>query len=113
MIKDLKPNTLLLGDSIVAGQSRYPSVWNEYFAPINVLNLGIGGDCIENVLLQTIDLPLQSSVKSVVILCRANNIPINTPYDIADCIISIASIFLKKSSGINVSVCGLIPLDEC
>ena len=32
----------------------------------------------------------------------------------ADCIISIASaIFQKKSSGINVSVCVLIPRDEC
>ena len=44
MIKDAKPNALLLGDSIVAGLSRYPNVWNEYFAPRNPLNLGIGGD---------------------------------------------------------------------
>ena len=48
MIKDSKP--LLQGDSIVAGQSRYPNVWNEYLAPINALNLGIGGDFVENVL---------------------------------------------------------------
>ena len=26
MIKDAKPNTLLLGDSIIAGVSRYPNV---------------------------------------------------------------------------------------
>ena len=44
MIKNAKPCTLLLGDSIVAGLSRYPNVWNEYFAPINALNLGIGRD---------------------------------------------------------------------
>ena len=44
MIKDSKLNTLLLGDSIVVGISRYPNVWNEYFTPINMLNLGIGGD---------------------------------------------------------------------
>ena len=50
MIKDSKPNTFLLGDSILAGLSKHPNVWNEYFAPINTLNLGIGGDCIENVL---------------------------------------------------------------
>ena len=41
MIKDSKPNTLLLRDSIVASQSRYPNVWNEYLASINALNLGI------------------------------------------------------------------------
>ena len=44
MVKGSKPNTLLLGDSIVAGLSRHPTIWNEYFATINALNLGIGGD---------------------------------------------------------------------
>ena len=113
MIKDAKPNTLPLGDSIVAGLSRYPYVWNKYFAPINILNLGIGGDRVESALWRAIDLLLPSSVKNVVILCGTNNIPIDTPRDIADCIISIDSIFPKKSSGIDVSVCGLIPRDEC
>ena len=55
MNNDAKPNTFVLGDSIVAGLSRYPNVWNEYFAPINVLNLGIGGDRVENALWQAID----------------------------------------------------------
>ena len=81
MIKDAKPNTLLLGDSIVAGLSRYLNAWNKYFALINMLNLGIGGDCAENVLWPAINLPLPSSVKNVVILCGSNNIPIDTPRD--------------------------------
>ena len=50
-------------------------------------------------------------MKNVVILC-GTNIPIDTPHDTADCIISIGSIFQKKSSGIDVSVCGSIPSDE-
>ena len=111
-IKDSKPNTLLLGDSIAVGLSRYPNVWNEYFAQINTLNLGIGGDRVENVLWRAIHLPLPSSVKNVVILCGTNNISIDTPRDKADCIISISSILQKKSGGINVSICGLIPRDE-
>ena len=77
------------------------------------MNLGIGGDRVENALWRVIDLPLPSSVKNVVILCGTNNIPIDTPHEIADCIISIGSISQKKSSGIDVSVCGLIPRDEC
>ena len=113
LIKDSKPSTLLLGDSIVTGLSRYPNIWNKYFAPINALNLGIGGNHVENFLWRTIDLPLPPSVKNVVILCGTSNIPINTPRDIADCIISIGSVSQRKSSGINVSVCGLIPRDEC
>ena len=31
----------------------------------------------------------------------------------ADCVISIGSIFSKKSNDINVSVCGFLPGDEC
>ena len=107
MIKDSKPNTLLLGDSIVAGLSRYPNVWNEYLVPINTLNLGIGGDRVENVL------PLPSSVKNIVIMYGANNIPVGTPRNIADCIISIDYTFRKKPNDINVNVCGLIPRDDC
>ena len=111
-IKDSKPNTLLLEESIVAGLSRYLNVWNEYFAHINALNLGIGGDRVEIVLWRAIDLPLPSSVKNFVILCGTNNISIDTPRDIADCIISIGSILQKKSCGINASICGLIQRDE-
>ena len=102
MIKDAKPNALLLGDSIVACLSRYPNVWNEYFAPRNALNLGIGGDRVENALWRAIYLPLPPSVKNVVILCGTNNIPIDTPCYIVDCIINIGSIFQKRSSSIDV-----------
>ena len=77
------------------------------------MNLGIGGDGAENFLWRAIDLPSPSSVKNVVILRRTNNISIDTPREIADCIISIYYIFQKKSSGINVSAYGLIPRDEC
>ena len=55
---------------------------------------------------------LLSSVKNVVILFWTNNIPIDIPRDIADCIISTSSIFQKKSSGIDVSACGLFLRDE-
>ena len=91
-IKDSKSHTLLLGDSIVAGLSGYPNVWNEYLAPINALNLGIGGDRAKNVLWRAINLTLQSSVNNFVIMCETNNISIDTPRGIADCIISIGSV---------------------
>ena len=41
MMKDSKPNTLLQGDSIVVGLSRYPNVWDEILALINALNLSM------------------------------------------------------------------------
>ena len=53
------------------------------------------------------------SIYSCVILCGSNAISIDTSHDIGDCIISIGSIFQKKSSSINVNFCGLIRRDEC
>ena len=71
-----------------------------------------GGDCLKNILWKANNWPLLLSMKNIVKLCRTNNIPIDTPCDIADCIISKGSIFWKKSNGITVSVCGLLPLDK-
>ena len=37
-------STLLIGDSIMAGLSRYSNIWNRYFKPLSAINCGIGGD---------------------------------------------------------------------
>ena len=37
MINDAKPNTLLLGDSIVAGLSRYPIVWRRLYIAMAIV----------------------------------------------------------------------------
>ena len=62
-----------------------------------MLNLSIGGDHVDNVLWRAINLPLPLSVKNVVILCVTNNIPTDTPSDIADCIIGSASLVVLMS----------------
>ena len=61
-----------------------------------------GGAYVEIFLWETINLPLPSSMKNV-----------DTPSDIADCIISMRTIFQKKFSGINVTLCDLILRGEC
>ena len=40
----------VIGDSIVAGLRRYPMVWRNFILQYKTVNLGIGGDRIENVL---------------------------------------------------------------
>ena len=60
-------NTLLLGDSIIAGCSRYLKVWQRYFTPLKALNFGIGGDRVENVLWRTKNLSISPSLKNVVV----------------------------------------------
>ena len=50
LLKLSKADLSLIGDSIVSGLQRYPDVWNELFTPLGAINLGIGGDKVENLL---------------------------------------------------------------
>ena len=102
-------NALLLGDSIIAGFSRYLKV---YFTPLKALNFGIGGGRVKNVLWRTKNLLIPSSLKNVVVLCGTNNLFTDPPLDIADCIVNICSCLPEKSSSVNVFICGLILRDE-
>ena len=49
---------LLLGDSIIAGVSKYLKVWQRCFTLFKALNSGIGGKEAENVLWRAINLPV-------------------------------------------------------
>ena len=53
----------MLRDSIIAGLVGYPIVCKNYFVSLNAMNLGVGGDRVENVLWRAISLSLQSSVQ--------------------------------------------------
>ena len=108
-MKVTNPNTLLLGDSIIAGLARYQNVWKKYFVSLNAMNLGIRGDRVENVLWRAISLPLPSSVRNIVVQCGTNYISTDSPRDIADCIVDVGTIFRRK----NIIMCGLIPRGEC
>ena len=63
LAKNSNATTLLIGDSIIAGLNRYPSVWNKYFGN-NSVNFRIRGDRVENVLCRSINLPILSSLKT-------------------------------------------------
>ena len=55
-----KSQLVLCGDSIITGLVRCPKIWGQYFRPFKVLNMGIGGDRTQHVLLRAerIDLPV-------------------------------------------------------
>ena len=112
-MKVTNPNTLLLGDSIMAGLARYQIVWKKYFVLLNAMNFDIGGDRVENVLWRAISLPLPSSVRNIVLQCGTNNISTHSPRDTADCIVDVGIIFRRKSNTLNIIIFGLIPRDEC
>ena len=64
---------VLLGDSLVANLSRYPSVWDTHLSPYNTVNCGIGGDRTQNVLWRVDNMYLPASVSVGVIHCGVNN----------------------------------------
>ena len=102
---------IIIGDSIVAGVTRYTNIWNNLFGN-RFINLAISGDHVENVLWRARDIPFLSSLKNVVILCGTNNINKDSPYDIAQGLIVIGSVFKSQSSNPNVFICGILSRDE-
>ena len=107
-----KRGTILIGDSLVAGLSRYQNIWNRDFS-FSTLNCGMGGDSVQNDLRQAYNLPAVKSVRNVVFLCRTNNLHGDAPEDVADGIMKIGSTFKRFCTDVNVFICGIFPCDCC
>ena len=104
-------NSIIIGDSIVAGLTRYSNVWKNLFGN-EFINLGIRGDRVENVLWRVRDIAFPPRWKIVVILCGTNNINKDPPYDIVQGLIAIGSSFKSQHNKPNIFFCGLLPRDE-
>ena len=74
VIKKSHAFLVVIGDSIVAGLRRNPTVWITLLSRYKIINLGIGGDQPENLLWRVNDIVLPKSFTSVVIHCSMNNI---------------------------------------
>ena len=75
-------DTIVVGDSIAAGLSRYSNVWETFFK--ESLNLGIVGDRTQHILWRVEHLPVPSHLKYVVIHCGTNSISKDSPSEIAN-----------------------------
>ena len=102
--------TVLLGDSIIQGLSRYKKVWNSFFGK-GTLNCGIRGDKVENLLWQAEKLEFPPAIRQIVIHCRTNNIEENMPNDIANGLLCSTLIIKKRNSATNIYITGLLPCD--
>ena len=67
---------------------------------------------MENVFWQTKNPVVPPSLKNMVLLCGTSSLFTGSPLDIGDCVVNIGSCLHRKSSSVNVFVCGLIPRDE-
>ena len=94
-------NSIIIGDSIVAGLTRYSNVWKNLFGN-EFINLGIRGDRVENVLWRVRDIAFPSRLKNVLIMCGTNNINKDPPYDIVQGLIVIGSSFKNGFNNPNI-----------
>ena len=104
-------NTIIIGDSIAAGLTRYRSVYTKYLEPLKTLKCGIGGDWVQNFLWRDQNPPVIPSLKNVVILCGANNLFQDSPVDIVDGFVEIAQSFQSTYNSINIVICGILLRD--
>ena len=104
-------HTILLGDSIINGLSRYNKVWKNFFGS-DTMNCGIGGDKVENILWRAENLNLPSHIKNVIIHCGTNNLHKNTSEEIADGLMCTALTITKEINNTKVFITGLLPRDH-
>ena len=105
-------SVVILGDSIVAGLARYPSVWDDHLRQLNAINCGIRGDLTQNVLWRAGYLSLPESVCVTVILCGTNNMAHDQPLDIAQGVISCSTRLQEKNPHLHVITTGILPLGQ-
>ena len=61
LLRKCYASMMVIGDSTVAGLRRYPTVRRDSILPYKTINLGIGGDRVENVLWRINDIVLSIS----------------------------------------------------
>ena len=98
-------SVVVIGDSIVAGFRRYPTVWRNFILQYKTVNLGIRGDRIENVLWRINDIVLPKSK------VYTNNIDTSSSDEISVCVVTIARSIFHCYPNIEIIVSGLLPRD--
>ena len=112
LINKLQPSTLLIGDSIFIGFSRYKNIWQKYFKFPKTVNCGISWDKTQRVWWRLKNLSIPSSVKFVVVHCGTINLYYDNPSIIAKGILWIAKTMVRKSRKSNIFIIGLLLRDK-
>ena len=120
-----QPEIVMLGDSImhfwggdpsgedVGGRRTAPEVWDLLFTGRRVVNLGYGWDRTENVLWRLLHGEFeQVSPKVVVLMIGTNNVPLNTPDEIAAGVSAICDEIHQRSPVSRILLLGIFPRGE-
>ena len=120
-----QPEIVMLGDSIthfwggepsgerVGGRRTAPEVWDRVFSSRRVVNLGYGWDRTENVLWRLRHGEFEHvSPKVVVLMIGTNNVPLNTPDEIAAGVAAICDEIHQRSPASRILLLGIFPRGE-
>lgn len=125
LMKARQPEIVMLGDSIthfwggdpsgehVGGRRTAPEVWDRLFTARRVVNLGYGWDRTENVLWRLRHGEFeQVSPEVVVLMIGTNNVPLNTPDEIAAGVWAICDEIHQRSPASRILLVGIFPRGE-
>ena len=125
LMKARQPEIVMLGDSImhfwggepsgerVGGRRTAPEVWDRTFAGRRIVNLGYGWDRTENVLWRLRHGEFdQVSPRVVVLMIGTNNVPLNTPDEIAAGVAAICDEIHQRSPSSRILLLGIFPRGE-
>lgn len=86
-------------------------MWKKYFT--DTLNFGIDGDRVENIFWRATNFPKILYLQHAIILCGANNINKDSPFDITECLVELDKYFEERSQNVKIVISGILPLYEC
>lgn len=101
-------NVLFIGDSLIRNMKE-TEAWDTYFAPLNSLNFGIGGDCTEHVLWRIENGELDNINPKVVVLLIGTNNHHSTADQVVEGIESVVWSITSKLPSAKIIVLGLLP----
>ena len=101
---------IIIGALIPTGLKRYGHIWKNYFK--DVLNLGVSGDRVENVLWRPRDISLQQTTLFVIIHCGTNNVDQSQPEYTAVGVMKIVETFMKNQPKITTIITGMLPRNK-
>ena len=93
-----------------SGLKRCGHIWKNYFK--DVLNLGVSGDRVENVLWRPRNISLQQTTLFVIIHSGTNNVDQSQPEYIAVGVMKIVETFMKNQPKITTIITGMLPRNK-
>ena len=101
---------VFLGDSLTRRWEDHIDLWNRYFSEYGAANLGVGGDCLENIKWRISNGEIDEiDPKVIIILAGTNNLDKNNNESILIGIQEIVSIVQEKLKNTKIVLLGLLP----